>query len=157
MSLKGMRKIYVASSWRNLAQPAVVTALRCMGHEVYDFRNPRAGDNGFHWSEIDEGWQSWDGERYIQALQHPIAVAGFRSDFEAMRWADTFVLVQPCGRSAHLELGWACGQGKTTIMLLGLGIIEPELMAKMCDHIVCGLGGLLELFELALTTSEEEQ
>ena len=30
------------------------------------------------------------------------------------RWDDTFVLVLPCGRSAHLELGWAVGQGKRT-------------------------------------------
>lgn len=28
-------KIYVASSWRNLAQPGVVTMLRKTGHEVY--------------------------------------------------------------------------------------------------------------------------
>ena len=33
-------KIYVASSWRNAQQPAVVARLREAGHEVYDFRNP---------------------------------------------------------------------------------------------------------------------
>ncbi len=30
------RKIYVASSWRNPAQPEVVSALRSAGHLVYD-------------------------------------------------------------------------------------------------------------------------
>ncbi len=145
--LLGRRKVYVASSWRNIAQPGVVAAIRKMGHEVYDFRNPAEGDNGFHWSEIDGGWQQWDADRYVNALDHPIAEAGFKSDFDAMQWADTFVLVQPCGRSAHLEMGWAVGAGKATIMLLGPDI-EPELMVKMCDHICVGLGSVLELFEM---------
>lgn len=60
------------------------------------------------------------------------------SDMNAMKWADTFVLVLPCGRSAHLELGWACGQGKQTLILTRDGE-EPELMAKMCDHICVSL------------------
>lgn len=144
--MKGKRKIYVASSWRNIAQPGVVAAFRAMGHEVYDFKNPTEGDKGFHWSEIDDGWKEWDSERYIKALDHPIAQKGFDSDFNAMKWADTFVLVQPCGRSAHLELGWACGQGKDTVMILD-SVIEPELMVKMCGHVVGNLGEALELFE----------
>jgi hypothetical protein len=53
-------KIYVASSWRNKEQPYVVEALKMAGHHVYDFRHPIANDDGFHWSEIDENWQSWD-------------------------------------------------------------------------------------------------
>jgi hypothetical protein len=40
-------RIYVASSWRNLYQPTVVTALRQEGYEVYDFRHPAPGDDGF--------------------------------------------------------------------------------------------------------------
>ena len=128
------RKIYVASSWRNPAQAGVVEALRADGHMVYDFKNPRPGDNGFAWSEIDSNWQNWTAREYIAALDHPTAKAGFASDFNAMKWADTFLLVLPCGRSAHLELGWACGQGKQTLVLTQDGQ-EPELMAKMCDHI----------------------
>lgn len=145
-ALAGQRSIYIASSWRNLIQPAVASGLRLMGHDVYDFRNPKDGDNGFHWSEIDPNWEQWDGRTYIEALQHPIAVDGFNSDFEAMKWADTFVLVQPCGRSAHLELGWAVGAGKTAVMLLGEDI-EPELMAKMCNHVCASYGEMVELFD----------
>lgn len=131
-----LRRIYVASSWRNPLQGGVVEALRLDGHEVYDFKNPRPGDKGFAWAEIDPDWQKWTAEQYRAALDHPIAKAGFASDFNAMKWADVFVLVLPCGRSAHLELGWAAGQGKQTIILTRDGE-EPELMARMCDHI-CG-------------------
>ena len=125
-----MKRVYVASSWRNVTQPLVVGALRAEGHEVYDFKNPRPGDNGFHWSEIDPDWKSWTVEQYRDALRHPIAQAGFASDFNAMEWADTFVLVLPCGRSAHLELGWAAGKGKEA-HILSLEPCEPELMVKM--------------------------
>ncbi len=31
------------------------------GHEVYDFRHPRPGNTGFHWSEIAVDWQPWSG------------------------------------------------------------------------------------------------
>ena len=138
-------KIYVASSWRNEMQPEVVMVLRLAGHEVYDFRNPRDGDSGFSWSQIDPDWQNWTPAQYVEALKHPIARAGYRSDFDAMEWADAFVLVQPCGRSAHLELGWACGAGKRTAMLLADG--EPELMAKMCDLMALSMDDVIAWLE----------
>ena len=127
------RKIYVASSWRNVRHPNVVDVLRISGHDVYDFKNPAPGNSGFSWSEIDPNWKQWTNEQYREALNHPIAKRGFNSDFNAMKWADTFVLVLPCGRSAHLELGWACGMGKQTLILLDQ--MEPELMVKMVDQV----------------------
>ncbi len=141
-------KVYVASSWRNDRQPGVVAALREAGHEVYDFRNPRPGEGGFHWSEIDPGWRCWTPETYRACLSHPIAERGFASDFAAMKWAEAFVLVQPCGRSAHLELGWACGAGKRAIMLLADG--EPELMSKLADHICCDIAEVLAALDRPL-------
>ena len=47
-----MSNIYVASSWRNQYQQRVVSLLRELGHEVYDFRNPSPDNHGFSWSEI---------------------------------------------------------------------------------------------------------
>lgn len=132
------RKIYVASSWRNPLQAGVVESLHWDGHAVYDFKNPSPTNKGFSWSEIDPEWRQWTADQYRAALEHPIAKRGFASDFAAMKWADTFVLVLPCGRSAHLELGWAAGQGKQTIILTRDGE-EPELMARMCDHICTSL------------------
>ena len=137
-------KVYVASSWRNDNQPVVVEALREAGHDVYDFKNPTWNDNGFHWSEIDGGWQDWGFDSYIQALEHPIAEAGFKSDMDALTWADACVLVLPCGRSAHLELGWMVGQGKRSCVLHDPDDpIEPELMVKMCDGQFDSIGAIL--------------
>ena len=132
------RKIYVASSWRCPEQPAVVAALRAAGHEVYDFRNP-TGKSGFAWSEIDPDWLGWTITSYRDKLDHPRAADGFGADFDAMQWADTFVLVLPCGRSAHLELGWAVGAWKRTAILLSQDKFEPELMYRMVDKIAVSL------------------
>lgn len=128
-----MSRIYLASSWRNQQQPEVLAALRAAGHLVYDFKNPpdRAG---FGWSEIDPAWKDWTAENYRKSLAHPVAQAGFKSDFAAMHWADTCVLLLPCGRSAHLEAGWMAGKGKRVIVLTCDGQ-EPELMALLCSSV----------------------
>lgn len=130
------QRIYVASSWRNQMQPAIVHMLRAAKFEVYDFRNPEPGDTGFAWSDIDPDWLGWTPERYVELLEHPVAQEGYGKDLAAMEWADTFVLVLPCGRSAHLELGWAAGRGKSTVILTSEDGFEPELMYRMVDHIV---------------------
>ena len=111
-------KIYLASSWRNERQPAVLAALREAGHDVYDFRNPAPGDSGFGWTEICANWIDWTPNEFIRALEHPIADHGFSLDMKALRWCEACVLLLPCGRSAHLELGWACGAGKLTVVLV---------------------------------------
>lgn len=134
-------KIYVASSWRNDYQPDVVYGLRQLEHEVYDFRNPAPGDNGFHWSQIDPKWDSWSVAEFINGLTHPLALDGFAKDSAAMQSADACVLVLPCGRSAHLEAGYFVGAGKPLLILMER--IEPELMYKMADSIHVGLGSLL--------------
>jgi hypothetical protein len=167
-------KIYVASSWRNPWQPGVVALLREHGHEVYDFRNPEPGNDGFHWREIDPSWMTWPPEQYREALRHPIAEHGFKLDMDALRWCEACVLVQPCGTSSHLELGWAAGAGKRTAVMFPFGIppsdghstmdgdvcpacgdeecvlpgrlirVEPELMTKIADTILIGGTELLE-------------
>ena len=72
-----MAKIYVASSWRNRYFPEVVTRLREAGHEVYDFRNPPHGGNGFRWTDIDENAPDWTFAQYAEGLHHPKAERQF--------------------------------------------------------------------------------
>lgn len=140
-------KIYVASSWRNYLQAGVVAMLRAAGHDVYDFKNPRAGDNGFGWRSIDPDWQRWTPERFRECLSHPVAVAGFDSDFDAMRAADACVLVLPCGRSAHLEAGYFVGAGKPVYVLM-TEQQEPELMYRMAKRVLVNTDELLDVFGL---------
>ena len=135
--VSSVHRVYVASSWRNERQPEVVEYIRREGHEVYDFRHPEPDDGGFHWSEIDPAWKSWHPEGFRDALYDPLVSDHFEKDFRAMKWATAFVLVMPCGRSAHLETGWAVGAGKPVVILLSDG--EPELMYKMVSSVVTSL------------------
>lgn len=148
--------IYVASSWRNDFQEELVRLLRGHGYTVYDFKNPAPGDHGFSWRQIDPDYRTkgpWLAEQFRDALKHPIAEHGFGLDMKALETCDVCLLVLPCGRSAHLELGWAAGWAaamrhiggifsrvhrKYTIALMMDSVggpHEPELMYKMLDHI----------------------
>ncbi len=136
-------RIYVASSWRNERQQEIVRSLRGEGHEVYDFKNPRGGENGFHWSNIDATWQDWSPKDYRQNLLTAREAAyGYMSDMRAMEWCEAMLLVMPCGRSAHLEMGWAAGARKITGYLIE-DAFEPELMTLMCDDIFVSLDEVL--------------
>jgi len=139
-------RIYVASSWRNQYQDIVVRCLRySTDHHVYDFRNPAPGEHGFAWTDlegkaagmrVDGKWQDWTSAEFKAALDLPRAIDGFNSDMDALRACDVCILVLPCGRSAHLELGWAVGAGKRTAIYIPSGEhVEPELMYRMVDRI----------------------
>ncbi len=146
-----MSYVYVASSWRNHWQPIVCSALTAAGIDHYDFRNPEGG-TGFSWREVKttnvasivrtKGSDWEDIDEYLRMIEHPRAIEGFEADFAAMQKADTFVLVLPCGKSAHLELGWAVGAGKRTAVLLE-DPVEPELMYRMVDYLAPSLPALI--------------
>jgi hypothetical protein len=142
------RKVYVASSWRNELQPVIVKALRTALHEVYDFHCPEPGNAGFHWSEIDPDWKDWDRYQFVAGIRHPIADKGFKFDRDALNWCDTCVLLLPCGRSAHLEAGYAAGQGKRTIVMLTSDNFEPELMYRLGHGFVKSIKGLLYALDM---------
>lgn len=137
-----MSRIYLASSWRNEHQPRVVALLRGAGHEVYDFKNPRPGETGFSWREVDPDWATWTPYGFVAGLKHPTARAGFRSDFDAMQWADTCVLLLPSGPSAAIEAGWCKGSGRRLIVYVA-GMREPDLMYSMADDFVFTDEGLV--------------
>ncbi len=140
-------KIYVASSWRNLVQPAIVHALRRAGHEVYDFRHPKPGDDGFRWQDVGGPGNYTHGDRvpvedYRRMLAHPRAAEGYESDISHVRWCDAVVYVLPCGRSASFEFGYAMGQGKRGYVV-AFENIEPDLMFREATII----GSMSELFD----------
>jgi hypothetical protein len=136
------RRIYLASSWRNEQQPRVLATLRAAGHEVYDFRNPAPGNTGFGWRQA--GDVSAPGP-YLETLRSPVAAEGFRLDKRGMDWADTCVLLLPCGRSAHLEAGYMAGEGKDVFVLISPDKFEPELMYLLCTAVTDSEAELLRM------------
>ena len=138
-----MANIYVTSSWRNPYYPEIVNRLRSEGHDIYDFRNPPHGGNGFRWTDVDPNAISWTFQEYAEGLHHPLAERQFAADLKALEWADTCVLVLPSGRSAHTEAGWMAGAGKRVIAYIP-EMVEPELMYKLFDRVTGSLEDLVQ-------------
>jgi hypothetical protein len=106
--------IYLIGSLRNPDIPAIAEELRAAGHEVFD-------DWFAAGPEADDRWRDYEkarGRTYAEALNGHAAGHVFNFDLEHLQRADTVVLVYPAGKSAHLELGWALGQGKKGYVLL---------------------------------------
>lgn len=138
-----MAKIYLATSWRNIHYPRVLTDLRIARHEVYDFRDPAGA---FKWEQISHDMKTIIG--YLEGINEPRCKEGFKRDKDAIDWCDTLVLLLPCGNSAHLEAGYAVGQGKRVIWYLKPnidGTFEPELMYRFSDEFVTSTAQLLAL------------
>jgi|WetSurMetagenome_2_1015567.scaffolds.fasta_scaffold12292_3 hypothetical protein len=136
---KKLLRIYVASSWNNEYYEPVIRRLKHIQHtspisiDFYDFRNPEQ-KTAFSWQQIDENWECWTQEEQIKAMTHPLAEAGFKSDFDAMKWANICILVLPAGRSACAEAGWMKGQGKKVVVFSPVSE-RPDLMFKIFDGI----------------------
>lgn len=138
-------RIYVASSWRNKQFDHVVEILRGANHQVYDFKNV---EGAFHWTQLDptyEHGKTWGGHELISYLSRPLAQDGFKMDMGHLEECDVCVLVLPCGRSAHLEAGWAVGAGKKVIVFIPMfAQVEPELMYNMTTKIITSYEELLK-------------
>ena len=146
-------RIYLASSWRNEAQPEALAELRRAFYPVYDFRNPgdawdrqKTGDDsgGFRWSDIDPSWETWSPWAFRQALETQAALLGFGRDWSAMQRSDVGVLLLPCGRSAHLEAGYFAGHPEKRLYIVAQELPEPELMYGMADGLFLSVAELLE-------------
>ena len=136
-------KIYVASSWRNEFFPEIVSRLRSEGYDVYDFRNPGDGSDGFRWSDVSADWLEWEPQRYRHELMNnPLCQRQFGNDEHAMESCDACVLLLPSGRSAHTEAGWFAGKGKKVIVHIPIKQ-EPELMYRLFDAVTTTIDELL--------------
>ena len=119
-------KVYVASSWHNRVYPEVVEVLRQAGHDVYDFRYQGGSDSNP--AEMTS-------DMLLEFLDQPKVRSIFKNDMDALVASDAVVCVLPCGRSAHLELGYGIGAGKRTVLLWHDGD-APDIMHKAVDTIV---------------------
>ena len=127
-----MISLYVASSWRNPWYGEAVRALRAYGFMVYDWR---ATGGTFTGREPSQVWPQ-------DLLSDLASTAKFEMDMAAMQEAAACVLVEPAGRSAHLEAGWFVGQGRPLYVWLPEPI-EPELMLLTASLITPNLADII--------------
>lgn len=139
MGLIGKMKIYLASSWRNEFYEPVREKLIKEGFEVYDFKDEKYQ---FHWGELDPHWKHWSRFESVRALETDKAKRAFASDFGALKECDALVLLNPSGKSAHLEAGFAIGAKKPVFIYKHNG--DPELMYLMADGIFINIEDIIE-------------
>ena len=106
-------KIYIASSWKN--QKAVIALaeyLERYGFEVDAFCRSSDKRYAFHWSELVDDEDDLVNYDAIEMLADLRTQRAFKEDRKWLDWSDCVIMLMPCGRSSHLEGGYAKGQGK---------------------------------------------
>lgn len=130
-------KVYIASSWKNERYEAVCAELRNAGHTILCWR-----EQPF----IDPNWEKWTSEQFIAAMNTDVFVAGCKKNLDLMYQADVVLLLLPCGRSAHLEMGWAVGvEWCCTVALMDSGCVSTELMYGLLDAVVADVADVVRL------------
>ena len=106
-------KVYIASSWK-MSEWVIAwkEGLEKHGHKVDAFCDDSDMRFVFHFSEIGDP-ADLDA---ISFLADPRSRRAFEEDKKWLDWADVCLLVLPSGKSAHLEAGYAKGQGKLLII-----------------------------------------
>ena len=124
-------RIYLIGSLANRGIVALANRLRDEGWDVFDdWISPG--------EEADEKWREYEqlrGRGYKEALNGRHAHHIFEFDFKHLQEADVVVMVLPCGRSGHLELGWAIGQGKPAYILFDGEPERYDLMYALVDDV----------------------
>lgn len=105
--------------------------LKDHGHEVDAFCDEQ-NRISFNWSEILEIMKTENIDvsktDAIDMMQHWRVQKAFREDKKMIDWADAVIMLMPCGRSAHLEAGYAAGSSKKLYILGGFKPGEFETM-----------------------------
>lgn len=108
------KQLYIIGSLRNPKITEVAKKLRSSGLAVFD-------DWYAAGPEADDYWKKYEQDRgrtYIRALQGAAARNVYEFDKRNLDASDAALLVQPAGKSGHLELGYMAGKGKKTFILL---------------------------------------
>lgn len=108
-----INSIYIIGSLRNPVIPQIANDISSLGIDVF-------ADWFSSGPETDDYWQKYEKERgrsYEEALKGYMAEHIFSFDKHHLDRTDAAVLVNPAGKSAHLELGYTLGKGKPGYIL----------------------------------------
>ena len=136
-------RIYLAGSWKNAE--AILTLQRLLaaiGYDVDCFASTDTGRTSFNWTELthtlgcttqeqaEEKLKQMDA---IDLLKFNRVIEAFKEDKKWLDWCDACILVLPSGKSAHLEAGYAKGQGKLLIIFGEFLKGERDVMYGFAD------------------------
>ena len=127
-------KIYLASSWKNQALVIeIAEKIEAEGFEVDAFCRATDKRYSFHWSELvdnEEDLRSYDA---IQFLADGRCQRAYLEDRKWLDWSDCVIMILPCGKSSHMEAGYAAGQGKRLYLYGDFPSGEFDVMYGFAD------------------------
>jgi len=134
-------RVYLTGSLRNPRVRELANDLRESGFEVFDdwhAAGPKADDI---WQDYEEG----RGRTYPEALDGHAAWHTYLYDKHHIDHCDVLVLVMPAGKSSHLELGYAKGVGKRTVVFFQDGYpARWDVMYRFADTVTDSQTDLVE-------------
>ena len=100
----------------------------------------------FHWSELVDNEDDLKYYDAIEMLADTRTQRAFKEDRKWLDWADKVVMLMPCGRSSHLEAGYAVGKGKGLYIYGDFPKGEFDVMYGLADGLFRTeeLGSLVE-------------
>ena len=129
-----MAKIYLASSWKNAETVmAARDLLKERGHSVDCFCDESNGRTSFNWSQLGD-INDLNEKDARDMLRESRVREAFEEDKKWLDWADTVILLLPCGKSAHLEAGYGKGQGKRLYIVGGFEKGDFDVMYGFADR-----------------------
>jgi hypothetical protein len=75
------------------------------------------------------------GMSYAEAMDHPVANSVYSLDKSFLDDAELVILYGPAGKSAYLELGYAIGTNKETVVIKNWENDRVDVMEGMASHI----------------------
>jgi len=133
-----MKSIYLIGSLKNKQVPLVAKELRELGFEVFDdwyAPGPNADD---HWRDFEKV----RGSTYKEALNNHAATHIYHFDKKHLERCDIVVMLMPCGKSGHLELGYAAGKDKKTFIVFEEEPERWDVMYQFADEVFFSLDEL---------------
>lgn len=110
-------RIYISSSWKNRERVrAMSERLEEMGHDIYDFTNPKCRKC----QEIPpETVEPFDPEKhkYRNWLNRNLFRDAVNENRKAIDECNLVVLLLPCGNDAHADWAYGVGRGKPSVIV----------------------------------------
>ena len=127
-----INSVYIIGSLRNDKVVDVANQIRGAGIEAFD-------DWFSPGPEADDYWKKYAERRtltYKEALKGHAARHVFEFDKFHIDRCDAALLVQPAGKSGHLELGYVLGRGKPGYILLDTDNTRWDVMLQFATGLV---------------------
>lgn len=135
-----MKKIYLIGSLRNKEVPKLANKLRKLGFDVFD-------DWWAPGKNTDKEWKKYEiqrGRTYKEALKGYHAIDVFEFDHKHLLSCDIGILLLPCGKSGHMELGYLKGLKKKTYVLMNKKSLRWDIMYQLSDGVFDNLKDLIK-------------